>query len=256
MSSIKQRLARGELVLGTMISEVRNPNVAHLLALSGFDFVIIDCEHGTYSYETVSDMIAGARAANIEVIVRVPEIRKETILKPLDAGAGGLLVPQVGTPEEAREVIQLSKYAPQGNRGGAIRRPHCMYSRAGAVEVMDNANRTTFIAVQAESRLGIANADAIAATEGVDCLFCGPFDLSIDLGIPAQFEHPDEVAAIDKMLAACKKHGKAAGILLFSVAQLRPWIDKGMRFIVYSSDVNMLSDAACEAVAELRASVP
>jgi 2-keto-3-deoxy-L-rhamnonate aldolase RhmA len=255
MMPIKQRLTAGELVLGTFVSEVRNPNVAHLLAQSGFDFFVLDNEHGSYSPETVSDMIAGARGADIEVVVRICQIDRESILKPLDAGAAGLLVPQVNTREEAAEVVRHAKYAPGGERGAAIRRPHSRYGRVDAAAYLAQANRDTFIAVQAESRQSIDNIDAIAAVVGVDCVFAGPFDLSVDLGIPGQFDHPDEVAAITRMIAACRTHGKAAGTLMFDAAAARMWIDRGMRFLAYSSDVTLLADAAAKAVAELKNAV-
>jgi 2-keto-3-deoxy-L-rhamnonate aldolase RhmA len=130
-----------------------------------------------------------------------------------------------------------------------------LYSRGEASQIMEEANNKTFIAVQAESRQGVDNADAIAAVEGVDCVFAGPFDLSVDLGIPAQLEHPDEVAAIDKMMAACAARGKAPGILIFEQPLLRKWIEKGMRFVVYQSDMSLLADAAVKAVAELKSAV-
>jgi 2-keto-3-deoxy-L-rhamnonate aldolase RhmA len=254
MTTLKQRLEQGELALGTFISEVRSPNVAHLLAQAGFDFFVLDNEHGSYSAETVSDMIAGARGSGIDVVVRICEIRREAILKPLDAGAAGLLVPQVNTPEQAAEVVRHAKYPPQGQRGAALRRPHSRYGRVDAAAYLEQANAETFIAVQAESREAIEKVDAIAAVEGVDCVFAGPFDLSVDLGIPGQIDHPDEVAAIDAMVAACQRHGKAAGTLMFEAAALRPWMAKGMRFVAYSSDVTLLADAAANAVADLRSS--
>ncbi len=256
MKPIKQRLRNGELVLGTFVSEVRNPNIAHLLARAGFDFFVLDNEHGSFSDETVSDLIAGVRGAGIEVVVRICEIRREAILKPLDAGAAGLLVPQVNTAEEAAEVVRHAKYPPQGQRGAALRRPHSRYGRVDAAAYLQQANEDTLIVVQAESRQAIANVDAIAAVEGVDGVFAGPFDLSVDLGIPGQIDHPDEIAAIDAMIAACRRHEKAAGTLMFDAAALRPWIAKGMRFVAYSSDVTLLADAATKAVAELKASAP
>ena len=252
MISLRQRLLSGELVVGTMISEVRNPNIAHLLAQAGFDYVIVDNEHGAYSPETVSDIIAGARGAGVAVIVRVPEIRRECILKPLDSGAAGLLVPQVNTVSEAEEVIRHAKYPPLGNRGVAVRRPHNRYARIGAAEHLRQANEETFIAVQAESAEAIANVESIAAVEGVDCVFAGPYDLSVSLGIPGQVDHPGEIEAIDKLLAACRKQRKVGGILLFDAAMLRGWIDKGMRFVSYSSDISLLADAAAGAVKELK----
>jgi len=253
MTPLRHRLRSGELVVGTMISEVRNPNVAYLLAQAGFEFLIIDNEHGAYSDETVSDIIAAARGADVAVIVRIPEIRRETILKPLDSGAAGLLVPQVNTPEEATEVVRLAKYPPMGARGVAMRRPHNRYARVNPAEYLQQANEETFIAVQAESIEAIPNLDAIAAVEGVDCVFAGPYDLSVSLGIPGQVDHPQEVEAIDKILAACRRHHKIGGILLFDAAILRTWIDKGMRFVSYSSDISLLADAAASAVQQLKA---
>jgi 2-keto-3-deoxy-L-rhamnonate aldolase RhmA len=249
---MKRRLQNGERVLGTFVSEVRSPNVAHLLAQAGFDFFVLDNEHGSYSSESVSDMIAGARGAGIDIIVRICEINRESILKPLDAGAAGLLVPQVNTAAEAAEIVRHAKYPPQGRRGAALRRPHNRYARVDAADYLKQANDDTFLGVQAESRQAIDNIDAIAAVEGIDCVFAGPFDLSVDLGIPGQFDHADEVAAIDAMVAACRRRHKASGILMFDAAALRPWIAKGVTFVTYSSDVTLLADAAAQAVAELK----
>jgi 2-keto-3-deoxy-L-rhamnonate aldolase RhmA len=252
MASIKQRLQQGELVIGTFISEVRNPNVAYMLAQAGFDFFVLDNEHGSFDVETVSNMVAAARGSGVEVIVRIPEIRRETILKPLDSGATGLLVPQVNTPEQAGDLVYHAKYPPFGNRGAALRRAHSLYGRPNAAEYLAKANEQTFLAVQAESREAIVNIDQIAAVEGIDCVFCGPFDLSVNLGIPGQLTHPTEVEAIDAMLAGCRKAGKAAGILLFDAAALKPWIQKGIRFACYSSDITMIADTAVKAIEELR----
>ena len=250
--SVKEQLKANQLVLGTFVSELRNPNVAYLLAQCGFDYLIFDNEHGAFSHETVSDMIAASRGAGIDVIVRIPEIRREAILKPLDSGAAGLLVPQVNTAEEAAEIVRHAKYPPWGARGAATRRAHNRYANTAAPTFLQQMNERTFIAVQAETVEAIENIDAIAAVEGIDAVFCGPFDLSISLGIPGEVNHPREVEAVDKMVAACKRHGKASGILMFEPAHLKPWIDKGMRFVAYSSDVNMIADAASAALTQLR----
>lgn len=255
MYKIKKRLQNGELVLGTIISEVRNPNVAYMLAQCGFEYFIIDNEHGTYSFESISNMIAAARGAGISVIVRIPEISRENILKPLDSGAAGLLVPMVNTAAEAEEVVRHAKYPPMGKRGVALRRAHSLYTKVNAVEYLQKANNDTFIAVQAETKLSIENINEIASVEGVDCIFCGPFDLSVSLGIPGQIDHPIEVEAIEKIAKACRKHNKIGGILMFDQKMLSQWINKGFRFAVYSSDINLLADAASKAVKELKNSV-
>ncbi len=255
MYAIKKRLNSGELVLGTIVSEVRNPNVAYLLAQSGFEFFIIDNEHGCYSSETVSDMIAAARGAGIAVIVRICEITRENILKPLDSGASGLLVPQVNTADQAAEIVRHAKYPPFGSRGVGLRRPHSLYARVDCAQYLAQANENTLIAVQAETPQAIQNVEAIAAVDGIDCVFAGPYDLSVSLGIPGQLSHPREVEAIDTMLDACRKYHKIGGILMFDTLALRSWIEKGMRFVVYSSDISLLADAALNAVEELKGCV-
>ena len=252
MYSIKKRLQNGELVLGTIISEVRNPNIAYMLAQCGFEFFIIDNEHGAYNPETIANMIAAARGAGISVIVRIPEITRENILKPLDAGAAGLLVPMVNSATEAEEIIRHAKYPTMGNRGAALRRPHNRYAKVNAAEYLKQANENTFIAVQAETMQAIENIDEIASVDGVDCIFVGPFDLSISLGIPGQINHKVEVEAIEKIAYACKKHHKIGGILMFDQELLTKWIKQDFRFAVYSSDITMLADAASIAVKELK----
>ncbi len=255
MTNLKKTLHEGGLVIGTMLSEVRNPNVAYLLAQCGYDYFIIDNEHGTYSAETVSNMIAAARGAGIAVIVRIPEIRRETIIKPLDAGAAGLLVPQVNTAGQAREIIVHAKYPPMGDRGVGLRRAHSRYGKVDAAEYLKQANQDTFIAVQAENPTAIENLEEIATVPGVDCVFVGPMDLSVGLGIPGQVTHPREVEAIDRVVEVCRRHNVVTGILMFDVAVLKPWVEKGMRFVAYSSDVSLLADAAARGIEELRSVV-
>ncbi len=255
MMNLKEKLKAGHLVVGTMISEVRNPNLAYLLAQGGFDFFIIDNEHGSYSPETVSNMIAAARGADLPAVVRIPEIRRETILKPLDAGAAGLLVPQVHTAEQAKEVLAHAKYPPAGNRGAALRRPHSLYRKVNPREYLKQANEETLIAVQAESPEAIENAEAIAEVPGVDVIFVGPLDLSISFGSPGEINLPRQVQATERIVEACSRCGIASGIQLFDLQSAQQWIEKGMRFISYSTDVNMLAEAASGAVTELKKSV-
>jgi len=255
MYNLKSRLRKGDLLVGTMISEVRNPNIAYLLAQSGYDFFIIDNEHGAYCPETLSGLLAAARGAGIAPIVRIPEIRRETILKPLDSGAAGLLVPQVNNAEQAREIMWHAKYPPAGNRGVALRRAHSLYQKVVPAEYLKQASEETFIAVQAETPAAVENLEAIVSVAGVDAVFVGPFDLSVSLGIPGETNHPREVAAIEKVVEVCRKHGTISGIHLFDLQALKMWVEKGMRFVTYSSDVSLLADAAASGVGELKRSI-
>ena len=252
MNNLKLKLKDGGLAVGTMISEIRNPNLAYLLAQCGFDFFIIDNEHGSYSPETISNMIAAARGAGVLTIVRIPEIRRETILKPLDCGAAGLLVPQVNTAHQAKEIMTHAKYPPLGNRGVALSRAHSLYARPEAESYLSQANETSFIAVQAESPEAIRNLESIAATPGVDAIFVGPADLSVSLGIPGQVAHPDEVQAIGRVVEVCQKHRITPGIHMSNLEMLGAWIKKGMRFISFSSDVDMLARGATDSLIQLK----
>jgi 2-keto-3-deoxy-L-rhamnonate aldolase RhmA len=252
MNDLKLKLKNGELMVGTMISEIRNPNLAYMLARCGFDFFIIDNEHGSYSPETISDIIAAARGAGVSTVVRIPEIRRETILKPLDCGAAGLLVPQVNTAHQAKEIMTHAKYPPFGNRGVALSRPHSLYGRPEADKYLLQANEATFISVQAESPEAIGNLESIATTPGVDAIFVGPSDLSVSLGIPGKISHPDEVEAINKVVDVCQKHGIIPGIHMSNLDMLKAWIEKGMRLVSFSSDVDLLARAAADSLAQLK----
>lgn len=252
MSRLKQRLAQGEMVVGPFVAEVRNPNLAYMLAHSGFDFFILDNEHGSFSIETVGVMIAGARGAGIDVVVRVPEIGREAILKPLDLGAAGLLIPMVDRPSQAEEVMAHAKYPPRGKRGVGLRRAHSFYKSVDAADYLEQANAETFIAVQAETAEAVENAAAIAAVDGVDAIFVGPMDLSVSLEMPGRTNDPAMVAAIERVVAACRQEGIAPGLLSFDPAGAINWIKKGMRFVAYSSDINLLADGASAALGEIR----
>ncbi len=252
MLNLKTKLKDGGLVIGTMISEIRNPNLAYMLVQCGFDFFIIDNEHGAYSPETISNMIAAARGAGISIVVRIPEIRREAIMKPLDSGATGLLVPMVNTADQAKEIMTYAKYPPMGNRGVALSRAHSSYGRPNAAEYLDQANQATFIAVQAESPQAIENLASIAAVPGVDAIFVGPADLSVSMGIPGQTTHPREVEAIAKVVDVCQQHNVIPGIHMSKLETLKDWIRKGMRFVTFSSDVDLLARAAEENLVQLR----
>jgi 2-keto-3-deoxy-L-rhamnonate aldolase RhmA len=199
-------------------------------------------------------MIAAARGAGISVVVRIPEIRRETIMKPLDSGADGLLVPMVNTAGEAKEVVKFAKYPPLGQRGVALSRAHSRYGRPKADEYLDQANQATFIAVQAETVQAIDHLEVIASTAGVDSIFVGPFDLSVSMGIPGQVTDSREEEAIARVIEVCQKHEIIPGIHMSSVDSLKEWIGRGMRFVSFSSDVDLLARAARESLVELRKS--
>jgi 4-hydroxy-2-oxoheptanedioate aldolase len=254
--SLRKRLATGDLTLSTMVSEVRNPNLARMLATAGLDFMIIDMEHGTFGWPDMSALIAVARGYGLAPVVRIPEIRRETILKPLDAGAAGILVPMVNSVEEAEEVVRLVKYPPAGIRGTALRRGHSDYRSVSAEEYLRMANEEVAILLQVETTRALERVDELARVDGVDALFIGPFDLSVDMGIPGRVWDPLIREAYSKVIAAGQRNDVAVAIQLFDVDQAGELIREGVRYLSFSSDVNMLIDYVAGAAKTIREEVP
>lgn len=256
MVSLKKRLADGELVLSTMISEIRNPALGRMLATAGLDSMIIDMEHGTFGWPEMAATISVARASGMAPIVRVPETRRETILKPLDAGASGILVPMVNSAEDAREAVRLAKYPPAGVRGVALRRGHSDYRAVSADGYLGQANEEVAVLVQIETLEAVERVEEISGVEGIDVVFVGPFDLSVDMGIPSKINDPEIREVFSRVMAAAKGNGIAMGIQLFDSAQARELIEEGVRYLSFGSDINSIVDTAARNVKDIRPAVP
>ncbi len=252
-NKVKKALKQGKVIIGTMVTAVRSPGIAQMLATSGFDFVIIDLEHSSFSIQTVEDIIWAAKAADICSIVRVPDKKGHHLLsRPLDAGAQGLLIPQVETKEDVINIIKATKYYPVGERGMGLRRAHTDFVKGDIFEITKSTNEEILIITQIESKKAIDNLDSLLSVEGVDVALVGPNDLSQSLGVSGQTNHPEEIKYISKMVKICRKHNVVSGIHLGSVEALKKWIKEGMKFIVISNDINMIVDSGTRLVRELR----
>jgi len=186
-------------------------------------------------------------------MIRIPEARREVILKSMEMGAMGILLPQSETVEQVRTLVECSKYAPLGSRGVSLLRSHTRFEKiANAREYMDNANDQTLLLAQIESQKGVDNLEAILDVEGIDAAFVGPNDLTQSLGIMGQTDHPKYLEAIDKIITTAKQKNKFSGIHLMSVAELQPLIEKGMTCNLWSNDVSMLMASAREGVGQLK----
>ena len=182
---MKKALREGKVVFGPMVSEIRSPGIAVLFAQAGFDFFFIDMEHSCFSYETVSDMIMAARAADIPTIVR-PSTRTshENLSRPLDSGASGLLVPQIQTRQDVENVVKWCRYQPVGERGMALSRQHTFFQSGNTIETMGQLNEEILIALQIEHKDAIERLPELLSIPGIDAAFVGPADLSASLGKP------------------------------------------------------------------------
>lgn len=254
VNRVKQTLQRGEPVLGTMMSEVRSPGFIWMLANSGFDFVFIDMEHGTYDLGTVSDMIKVARLAGLVPLVRVPDLAYHVIAPALDAGAMGLMLPRVETREQAEQFVSFMKYPPLGVRGATQVRGHTNYGSASPQELVQHMNDHTLIILQIERKVAIDNIDSLLSVPGVDVALIGPFDLTISLGEDSM-SAPGVDHAIQQVVDAGKRHNVATGIHISDPAVVLDWHRRGMTMLTCNSDLGFFSAGAQQTVNALRAGV-
>jgi 2-keto-3-deoxy-L-rhamnonate aldolase RhmA len=235
--TLKAQARRRDLKVGHFIVEFATPGIGYMLKNAGCEFVLFDTEHSGFHFETIKATLRYFEAARLPAIVRVPSKEYHHIARAADMGAEGIMLPMVNDAQEAKAILDCMKYTPAGQRGVALGVAHDLYAGGAVMDKLAGANeRTTFFA-QIETRAGVENADAIAATEGVDCLWVGHFDLSASLGIPGQFEHQDFLDAIDAVTRACRRHGKATGRLVPDVDTGVAYNAKGFDFICYSGDV-------------------
>ncbi len=238
--SLKEKLLSGQKIHGSMIRLQRNPAISFFARNAGLDFLLYDCEHGHYNFETLHDIFVTGNAMGFDSFVRVAELSKDWISRILDSGATGIMVPMTETPEQAKEIVKWSKFAPIGDRGYGSGLAHSNYTGGGKhVDVMAAQNARVIVIAQIETALGVDNADAIAGTDGIDVLLIGPNDLSISLGIPGDLMNPIELEAIAKVAAACRKHGKAFG--LHAGPAMHEHFKNDETFMMLSTDLDMLS---------------
>lgn len=214
--------------------------VAELAGNAGFDWCLLDAEHGANSIDTLQTQLQVLAATPTQAVIRVTAAEPWMIKQVLDIGAQTVLVPMVDDANTAALMGQAMRYPPEGIRGmGAA------LARASSFGAMTNyvheANAQICLIVQAESRAALKNIDAIAAAQGVDGVFIGPADLSADMGYPGNPKHPEVSKAMDHMIDRIKAAGKIAGILMFDEADAAHYAGKGVEFLGVGSDVAVLA---------------
>jgi 4-hydroxy-2-oxoheptanedioate aldolase len=241
----------GEVQIGTWVNALGVPQIAQMVATAGFDFMYIDMEHSAFSMETVGDLCFAALAAGVVPIVRPAAKKPHLLTRPLDNGAMGLLIPHVDT-REAEAIVRAIRFPPLGQRGMNLTGVHTGFARADGDAYVKATHAETLLLVQIESDRGIGNLNEILSVEGVDGAVVGRADLSTDLGLPGQTNHPEVVRRVETLIAACQRHQKIPGLLVQDVASAKEWIAKGIRLVPYASEVSLLVDAGARAVGEIR----
>ena len=239
MNYIRDRVLNREILSGTWLN-LGSGMAAEIAANAGFDWVVIDLEHGAGDHESCLHQLQAIAGTPAAPIVRVAWNEAPRFKRVLDLGAAGVVVPYVTTPEEARQAVAAMRYPPQGIRGAASLNRAADFGKDFASYISDaNRNLVTVVQVETEGTLDVV--DDIAAIDGVDVLFVGPLDLSLSLGILSQFDHPRFRAALKKVSDAARTHGKAAGILLSSPDQIEQTVADGFTFIGLGSDGGVLA---------------
>ena len=254
INAAKARLKKNELSIGIGIRLVRNVDIIKVMKAAGFDWLFIDLEHGSMSIETACEISVSAQDSGIAPIVRVPYGELAMATRVLDGGALGIVIPHVDTAEEAREIADRLRYPPRGHRSVGGGQAQFDYAPMPLGEMTKQSDDNTLITVMIETPKAVENADAIAAVPGIDCLLVGSSDLSMEMGIPGDTGNPKVQAAVDKVIAACAKHGKWPGMGgAYTEELLKLYTDKGMKFLLSGNDLPMLTTAARAHQAKVRA---
>jgi len=244
--------AAGQVPVGHMLSEFSSRGVARMLDVAGVDFVLIDSEHGAYTPAEVADLVAWFAATPIAPFVRIPQPDYHFIARTLDAGALGIMVPNVPNAATAQAIVRSAKYAPVGTRGVFLGGANTEYRNVVPAEFVKAANDTTTVICMIESGEGVANVEEIAATPGVDVLWVGHFDLTVSLGIPAQFDNPIFLDALRAVIAAANKHNVGIGMQPANLSQAKEWLAMGVNILSYSGDIAVYTAALTAGVASFR----
>lgn len=244
----RKRLLAREPLFGALLN-LPSASVAEVLAAAGFDWLFIDAEHGAFG---AGDILAVLQAVDRDLacIVRVPALDGGWIKRALDTGAHGIIVPQVETAADAAEAVRLSRYTPDGERGMGLARAH-RYG-FGFREYVENANAGIAVVVQAEHARAVENIDEIAATEGLDAVFLGPYDLSASLGHPGDITHPRVTEAIDHITRSCQAAGKPLGYFGVDAKAVAPYVEQGYSLVCAGVDCLLLGQGARRLLGELR----
>lgn len=253
---VKAKIAAGERPVGTFYhtgSEI----TAELMGMGGLDYFVVDTEHAPFDVETTLNLIRAGKYGGATPFVRVKDSSRNSILKMLDAGAMGLIIPNVRSFEEAQEIVKWGKFFPVGERGiamtagtGYMQQP---WAAAGLDQYMSITNAETMLIPQCETTGCLDDLERIVNLDGIDGIFVGPFDLSGALGAPGDFTNPEHIAALERVVKACREAGKASFIFSGTVEDAKFRFEQGYDSVTYGVDSMMLLDAIRDVMGRLRA---
>jgi 4-hydroxy-2-oxoheptanedioate aldolase len=246
----RRRVLGGEALFGLFL-DLSSPASAELCGRAGYDWLLIDLEHGAGTEADLPSMLLAVESTGAAAMVRTQSGERLRIGRALDQGATGIMIPRMQSAAEVAEAVTYLRYPPTGVRGVALRTRGAGLGTVGHADVGQINDRIVGI-VQIESVGALNEADAIAATDGVDVLFVGPADLTHSLGVPGQFGHKTYLNALESVVAACRAHGKSPGILVYDPAVARQLVEQGFRFVGIGADGALVSAGAHAAIGAVR----
>jgi 2-keto-3-deoxy-L-rhamnonate aldolase RhmA len=250
---VKQKLAAGGTAYGTMVFEFNSPGLPAALVAAGAEFALYDMEHSGLTMTDMKQQFAYCRGIGLVPIVRPPSKTYAVVATLLDIGAMGLMFQMVESAEEAAELVSWTRYPPRGQRGAMFGGAHDDYAPGDVAQKMRGADERTFVLAMIETRKGAENLESILAVDGVDGGHLGQFDLSLSLGIPAQFERPAIQTTIDRLTTTCKQLGKTAACMAPTLDTARDWQRRGFRMISYSYDTGLMQASLSAGISALKA---
>ena len=246
-NALKRKLQRGEVVVGPFMN-CAYPAFIEIVGLAGFDFAIVDMEHGPLSVETAEDLCRTAQGVGLDPIVRVRKNDAPQIQRALDIGSAGVQVPQIETQADAEATVRAAKYQPYGMRGVSLFTRAADYTAFGLAGITDRLNAEQMVIVHVEGRRGLENLDQIVTVPHIDVIFLGPYDLSQSFGIPGQVNDPRVVKGMEEATVKIRAAGKAVGTFAGDVQTAKRWIGAGVQYISLSVDVGIFARACRDIV--------
>jgi 2-dehydro-3-deoxyglucarate aldolase/4-hydroxy-2-oxoheptanedioate aldolase len=233
-----------DLVVGLMVQQVCAPWVAKVYADAGADFVYIENEHMFFNEADLGNLILSCRLCGLPVVAKSSYVDRGSIAKLLDAGVTGIQLPMSESAEQLAKVVSYTKFPPAGIRAAAPGTGNTNYEPVDTGKWLEQTNKETTVIAHIESRTGLEHVDEILQVTQVDIMFIGMFDLSVSMGQPARYDHPNVVKAMKRLVGAAKEHGKVAGMWAPSYEAAEPWVKKGVRFIETTGDVGFIAKSA------------
>ncbi|MCL8011294.1 HpcH/HpaI aldolase/citrate lyase family protein [Streptomyces sp. AS02] len=244
----KEKLSRGETVYSMTVRLVRTVDIAAIAHTAGFDSVYIDMEHSPFPLDAAAQICMACNHLGVTPLVRVPGLDPHYIARVMDSGAMGIIVPGVQSADEARTAVRAVKHAPVGERSLAGSPPQLHFRSFPADQTIRALDETSMVVAQIETRSGLDAVEEIAAVEGVDVLLVGANDLTLELGIAGQMDHPELHKAYLRVIEACRVNGKTAGVggLGGRPDLIRQYLDLGAGYVSTGNDISFLSAAAAQ----------